>query len=209
MSGPTTTLILGGARGGKSDWAVDLAQRSGRPVVYVATATPDDAEMAERIANHRATRPHSWHTVEAPLDLSAAVTQHSQPGDLVLIDCLTLWVSNVVLRRTAGEAEPDALPPRLWRDVEAELLTAAAGVLDSARERDVSLILVSNEVGMGVVPPYVLGRGYRDVLGSVNRAVAARADPVALMVAGLPIDLRRLLVAAHGVLPPPAAERTP
>jgi adenosylcobinamide kinase/adenosylcobinamide-phosphate guanylyltransferase len=190
-----TTLILGGARSGKSDWAVHLAQQSGRPVVYVATASPGDPDMAERIAAHRAARPPSWRTVEAPLDLDVALRENARAGDLALIDCLTLWVSNVVLQRTAGASEPDGLPPGLWRDVEAQLLIGVNEVVGRAQERGVSLVLVSNEVGMGIVPSFELGRGYRDVLGRVNRAVAARADAVVLMIAGLPVDLRRFIVA--------------
>jgi adenosylcobinamide kinase/adenosylcobinamide-phosphate guanylyltransferase len=149
--------------------------------------------MAERIAVHRAQRPPSWRTVETPLDLSAAMSQHAHAGDLVLIDCLTLWVSNVVLQRAAGASEPDRLPPGLWGDVEADLLTGVTGVIDRAEKRDVSLVLVSNEVGLGIVPAFALGRGYRDVLGRVNRVVAARADAIVFMVAGLPVDLRHLI----------------
>jgi adenosylcobinamide kinase/adenosylcobinamide-phosphate guanylyltransferase len=163
----STTLVLGGARSGKSDWAVRTAAESGRPVLFLATATAGDDEMAERIARHRAERPADWRTIEEPIDLVGALRREARPGDLIVVDCLTLWVSNLLL---AG-GDPDVEP-----------------LLDLGLE----LILVSNEVGLGLVPDNPLGRAYRDVLGQVNRAVAARAESVVFMVAGLPVDLRRL-----------------
>jgi adenosylcobinamide kinase/adenosylcobinamide-phosphate guanylyltransferase len=161
-------------------------------VLYLATATADDDEMAERIAAHRAARLVEWRTVEAPLDLATALRAQARPGDLVLVDCLTVWTSNVVLERLGGGATDDDLPAAAWRTVEADVLAAARDLLRAARDLKVTLILISNEVGMGVVPPFPLGRRYRDVLGRVNQAVASEADKVILMIAGLPIDLRRL-----------------
>lgn len=210
---PTTTLILGGARSGKSDWAERLAFRqaagSGRPVLFLATATAGDAEMADRIAAHRAARPAAWRTVEEPADLAAAVRDHARAGEIVLIDCLTLWVSNRLLGRLGADADLDALPGSAWTAIEAELLDAAADLLATARQRDLSLILVSNEVGLGLVPPTPLGRRYRDALGRVNRLAAAAADPVILMVAGLPVDLRRLAPALGAHLADPRAAAPP
>lgn len=191
---PTTTLILGGARSGKSDWAERLAAAADRPVLFLATATAGDAEMADRIAAHRAARPAAWRTVEEPANLAAAVRDHARAGETVLVDCLTLWVSNLLLGRLdrLGAADPDAIPARDWNAGERELLDATADLLATARARNLSLILVSNEVGLGLVPATPLGRRYRDALGRVNRLAAAAADPVVLMVAGLPVDLRRL-----------------
>lgn len=188
----TVTLILGGARSGKSAWAEQLASQSDQDVVFLATATPGDAEMARRIAAHRVVRPPTWRTIESPIELGSAVREHAHPGDLVLIDCLTLWVSNVVLARIGTSGDPDAMSGQEWQAIEANLRAGAEGLIDTARSIDVSLILVSNEVGMGIVPAYPLGRHYRDLLGQVNRAVASQADSVILMIAGLPVDLRRL-----------------
>jgi adenosylcobinamide kinase/adenosylcobinamide-phosphate guanylyltransferase len=192
------TLILGGARSGKSACAERLAGESGRPVLYVATATPGDEEMAARIAAHRAQRPAGWRTIEAPEHILQAIPDHAKPGDGVLLDCLTLWVSNVILREI-GTAEVDTIPPQQWAAIEASLVDEAQALITSARERDFTLFLVSNEVGMGVVPPFPLGRRFQDILGRVNQAVAATSDSVLLMIAGLPVDLRGL---ALTFLPP-------
>lgn len=191
MSG-TVTLVLGGARSGKSTWAEHLAAQSGQRVLYVATAQASDAEMAERIAAHRASRPATWQTVEAFDDLVGAVRDWARVGDVVLVDCLTLWVSNVIFQRTARVGDVEAVAPAEWREIQDSLITAAQNLVDHARESEQTLILVSNEVGLGLVPPYPLGRRYRDILGNVNRTVAHHADSVVLMIAGLPVDLRQL-----------------
>jgi adenosylcobinamide kinase/adenosylcobinamide-phosphate guanylyltransferase len=187
------TLILGGARSGKSDFAERLARASGQPVVFLATAVAGDAEMAARIARHRAARPAEWRTVEEPEELARAVGERGGPGDLVVIDCLTLWVSNVLLRQIGDSDRSENLSGEAWLAVESDLLARVEELLATARTRELSLILVSNEVGLGVVPATALGRRYRDVLGRVNRAVARRADRVLLMVAGLPLDVGQLV----------------
>lgn len=192
MSG-RVVLVLGGARGGKSAWAEELAARSGRSVVYVATATAGDTEMAERIDTHRAARPSTWRTVEAPLEPGDAVRTHARSGEVVLLDCLTLWVSNVILRWTEDAPNIEAVPSDQWAAVETHLLGAIEELVDRARAVGAGLILVSNEVGMGLVPPSLLGRRYRDILGRVNQVAASRADSVVLIIAGLPVDLRRLV----------------
>lgn len=192
------TLVLGGARSGKSRWAEDLAAASGRPVLYVATAAAGDAEMAERIAAHRRERPEGWRTIEEQVDLVAAVRGAARPGDLILVDCLTLWVGNVLLREIGDRSDPGDVAPATWAAIEGRLVAAAEALVEAARTGGLGLVLVSNEVGLGVVPPFPLGRHYRDALGRVNQAVAALADDVVLMVAGLPLDLRRLVAApAH------------
>ena len=165
-------LLLGGARSGKSAMASRLAVDSGAPVTFIATAVAGDAEMAERIRLHRESRPDSWKTVEAPLDLVGAV-RTAAAGDFLVIDCLTLWVSNLF-----GEgASPAAI------DAAADELVAAL------RGRD--CVAVTNEVGLGIVPVNELARSFRDALGSVNGRFAERADRAVFMVAGRALDLPR------------------
>lgn len=190
-------LVLGGARSGKSRYAESLAARvtgDTQPVTYVATATAEDDEMRERIARHRAERPAGWRTLEAPHDPAAALMASGamdMPG-VVLLDCLTLLVSNVLL----GGAHADFDAERFDAEAaEAQVGRAIDALLDVYRRGTRSLIVVSNEVGMGLVPEYPLGRVYRDALGRVNARVAAEADAVLLMVAGLPVDLKALAAA--------------
>lgn len=175
------TLILGGVRSGKSDYAQRLAAESGRPVFYLATATAGDEEMAERIARHRAARPSHWRTLEAPTNVGQALEAVLAGGELVLMDCLTLLVSNLMMEGGEG-ITADRL--------EAEVVHELEAVLKVCAERETALIVVSNEVGMGLVPPYPMGRVYRDVLGRANQWLAARADRVVLMVAGIPLVVK-------------------
>lgn len=183
-------LILGGARSGKSAAAERMARRTGGRVTYVATAQALDGEMEQRIAVHRAGRPAGWRTLEEPLELASAVETAVRESDLVLVDCLTLWVSNQLCRLPADEAghvtESDLAA------LEEELRAQVARVARAAREGGAELLVVSNEVGMGLVPDNPLGRSYRDLLGAVNRWVAAEADQLLLMVAGVPLDLKKL-----------------
>jgi adenosylcobinamide kinase / adenosylcobinamide-phosphate guanylyltransferase len=173
MSGTVKlTLVLGGARSGKSRYAESLLTALPPPWVYVATAEPGDAEMTARINAHRARRGSSWKTIEAPHELAEAIVL-SQPMQ-VLVDCLTLWLSNIML----AEADIDAEVVRLERALEA----AAAPV-----------VLVANEVGSGIVPDHPLGRKFRDLQGMLNQRIAARADRVVLMVAGLPLAVKGTL----------------
>jgi adenosylcobinamide kinase / adenosylcobinamide-phosphate guanylyltransferase len=163
-------LLLGGARSGKSVLAVDIARRWGGPVTFVATAEAGDEEMAARIARHRAQRPAGWRTVEEPVALLDAAGA-APPGDLLVVDCLTLWVSNLLMRTA-----PD-------------IVTAAAEVAAALAGRDAPAVVVSNEVGLGIVPDNPLGRAFRDTLGSVNAAFAERAGRAALLVAGRLLEL--------------------
>ncbi len=177
------TLILGGARSGKSHYAEALAAQAGRRVLYVATAEAGDEEMEARIAAHRARRPPEWETLEAARGVGAALIAHPSAAhaDAILLDCLTLLVSNVIL--SGGEEEPDADTAWPWVQAEIEALLAAHRRLPG------HFIIVSNEVGMGLVPPYPLGRTYRDCLGWANQALARAADRVVLMIAGIPMEV--------------------
>ncbi len=164
------TLVLGGARSGKSAFAEALAEQTPNPI-YIATARAGDAEMAARIRRHRARRDRRWTTVEEPVELAAALRDAARPGRAVLVDCLTLWLSNLmgashdVDERTAGLVQS---------------LGALAG----------PVILVSNEVGFGIVPENRLAREFRDHAGRLHQAVAARAQRVHLVVAGIPMTVK-------------------
>lgn len=172
---PSLTLIIGGARSGKSHYAQRLAEQSGGPVLFVATAEAGDDEMAAKIARHRAERPAGWRTLEAPRGLAAALARQP-PAPLVLLDCATLWVSNLLL---AGQSWPAA-----QAELEALLAWHQAG--------QSHLVVVTNEVGLGIVPADALTRAYRDWLGHFNQRLAGRAQRVFWMVAGIPVDIRHL-----------------
>jgi adenosylcobinamide kinase/adenosylcobinamide-phosphate guanylyltransferase len=169
----TVTLVLGGVRSGKSRWAQELAAKVAR-VAYVATAQPLDVEMTEKICRHRAERPSHWQTLEEPLELGQVIAKHAPAFDMMLIDCLTVFVANL---QEASETAPQTMERRVE-----DLLNSLRG--------PASLVLVSNEVGSGVVPPYPAGRRFRDALGELNQRVAAIADNVVLLVAGLPLALK-------------------
>ena len=172
------TLILGGARSGKSRFAQRLAAGAER-VCYVATLTPgDDAEMQERAARHRADRPSSWQTVEEPLALADAVELAARDADTVLVDCLTLWLSNLSWEYRASEAG------RLEDAVQAQI----GRVAKTARACHV--VLVSNEVGSGTVPESPVARVFRDIQGFANQWAAEAADEAIVVVAGLPLYLK-------------------
>ena len=177
-------FILGGARSGKSAFAERLAQQ-GRNVLFVATAQALDEDMERRIAAHRQRRPSNWNTLEEPLELALAVPPALEGHDTCLLDCLTLWVSNLML---SMEDNPDA---------EREILAATDRLLEVYRGSSATWIVVSNEVGLGVVPPYPLGVKFRDVLGRVNQAFASCADEVYLMVSGLALEIKSFAAFPH------------
>ena len=169
------TFILGGCRSGKSSLAlrtaeaVDAGQR-----IFIATAVPFDAEMQDRVRRHQKERGAGWITLEAPLALPEALTEHSREGRVVLVDCLTLWVSNLLLEWMDAAAVENRIAELV------RVVQACAG----------PVILVSNEVGLGVVPDSQLGRQFRDLAGMANQAVAAVADEVVMTVAGIPVVIK-------------------
>ena len=165
-------LILGGARCGKSRLAERRATDSALPVTYIATGSAGDAEMAARIAHHQAQRPPHWGLIEEPLELAAVLQQNAAAGRCLLVDCLTLWLSNLL---HAGEASLQQQVPRLL-----EILPALPG----------RILLVSNEVGMGIVPAGELSRRFVDEAGRLHQHLAGQCDRVTLVVAGLPYPLK-------------------
>jgi adenosylcobinamide kinase / adenosylcobinamide-phosphate guanylyltransferase len=186
-------LVLGGARSGKSDYAQALAQTlGGDRVLFVATAEARDEDMQRRIAVHRQSRPATWQTLEAPLNLGTLLSQRQSDAAVVLVDCLTLLVSNVIL--TLGEMpEPARAERAVWDEVKA--------LVQACEQSMETLIVVSNEVGLGLVPDNALGRLYRDLLGKANQKLAAQAEIVYFMVSGLAVELKALARAGHD-LPP-------
>ncbi|MBP1709964.1 MAG: adenosylcobinamide kinase/adenosylcobinamide-phosphate guanylyltransferase [Deltaproteobacteria bacterium] len=173
------TLILGGARSGKSSFAEKIARESGKSVLYIATATAGDDEMAERIRNHQALRPAQWQTLECPLNIGRLLD--APPAEVVIIDCITLLVSNILL------SFPEDAPAETVMNkvrVEMEELIGAQSRIGG------QWLVVSNEVGLGLVPPYPQGRIYRDVLGRANQILAQAAGRVILMVAGIPMVIK-------------------
>ena len=179
------TLVLGGARSGKSALAERLARESGKEVVYLATSHAGDAEMAARIAHHRARRPAAWRTVEEPTALAATLRALCASERIVLVDCLTLWLTNLMFaaRQDYPEVGPVDLPPLFARE-----RAALLEWLDAPSEGDV--VFVSNEVGMGIVPYGAVSRAFVDEAGRLNQDVAARCERVLFVAAGLPLALK-------------------
>jgi adenosylcobinamide kinase/adenosylcobinamide-phosphate guanylyltransferase len=167
------TLVLGGAASGKSRFAQNLAENHSGSLLYVATAQAGDDEMVDRIARHREARGARWRTLEAPLDLTVVVPAAAGHG-AVLVDCVTLWITNLLL--ATGR------PELVWPEIDS-FIDVLAGL-------PAPIILVSNEVGQGIVPEHALGRVFRDLAGQVNQRLAARADRVWLVTAGLPLQLK-------------------
>lgn len=169
-----STLVMGGCRSGKSDHAQRLAEAAGHDRLFIATCVPADAEMHERVRRHRETRGEGWKTVEEPLDIDGVILLNKQSFNAILIDCITLWTTQLTL----ASATDDDVSRRL------DALTAAMAAPGAP------LIFVANEVGCGIVPENALARRFRDVAGRVNQCVAAAADQVIWMVAGIPVTIK-------------------
>jgi adenosylcobinamide kinase/adenosylcobinamide-phosphate guanylyltransferase len=172
-------LVLGGARSGKSRYAQNIAEGSGRTPVLIATAEAKDAEMAARIARHVSQRSKIWAVVEEPIALAAALRREAAPNRILLVDCATLWLSNLLLQ---------SFDPA----------TATRDLAETVKELEGPVILVSNEVGQGIVPENALARSFRDAQGFLNQALAEACDGVVLVAAGLPLRLKPSSAPAFG-----------
>ncbi len=168
-------FVTGGARSGKSGFAARLAEEAGGRPIYLATATPDDSEMSARIERHKSERGDGWDTVEEPLEVAAALSGIKANGALVL-DCITLWLTNLLMEDLEG--------------FESVAVEKASELVRALKDFDGSAIVVSNEVGMGIVPENALARRFRDVAGTVNRMIAEAASEVYLVVSGLPVKIK-------------------
>jgi len=173
-------LILGGARSGKSALALKRAHDSGSNVTFVATARISDAEMQSRILRHRSERPELWQTVESPTQLAHTVLHLNDPQNLIVVDCLTLWLSNVLCSTTS---DTPTFSDNAWQ-------AECAALLQCLPQLKADIVLVSNEVGWGIVPDNVVARRFRDEQGRLNQLVAACCDQVTLVVAGLPVIIK-------------------
>jgi len=181
-------LVLGGARSGKSRFAQNLASDIGHRVLYVAPLVPRDEEMRHRVERHRKSRPSDWRTVEAPTGVAKALREHIADTEVVILDCLTLLVANLMSpshdTTEMGSIDYEATQRKLSMELEALL-----GCIEGS---PTSLIIVSNEVGSGLVSPYPSGRAFRDLLGEANQFIAERVDKVYMMIAGIPLELKTL-----------------
>ncbi len=181
-------LILGGARSGKSSFAEKIAENLGKKVVvYLATAQALDQEMEERIKHHQNQRPKDWKTVEEPIEVNK-VLESIEKGKTVLMDCLTLYISNMILKKEELNDDENNLQQKV--DIEKEIIEEIKKIITTAQSKDLNLIIVSNEVGQGVVPNNELGRLFRDIAGRANQFTADKVDKVFLTVAGFPLDIK-------------------
>lgn len=172
-------FVTGAARSGKSFFAENLAAAMGSKVTYIATCVPGDDEMRDRVARHRARRPLNWTTVEEDINPALVIREFDEPGRIFLLDCLTLLVSNIILQ---SDIEPD----------EEEILQRITELAKVSCESEAHVIIVSNEVGWGIVPGDPLSRLYRDVMGRANQIMVSYADEAYLTIAGIPIELKTL-----------------
>ena len=175
-------FILGGARSGKSTYAQRLAKGSSKSVAFIATAQAGDDEMSARITKHRADRPAEWMTLEIQQGIAAYLKGHPAQAELYLLDCVTLLASNILFQYTEGEVTDE-------QKVTDAIKTEVEELLAYIRAQKADWIIVSNEVGLGLVPPYPLGRVYRDLLGMANQTLAAAADEVYMLMAGIPVPI--------------------
>lgn len=187
------TLVLGGARSGKSTFAENRANElGGEKVLYVATSETKDEEMQQRVERHRSERSSVWETIEAPRKVAQAIRWARSDEKVILLDCMTFLVANHLMDAAAPEDHPfdDPSADPFDAQIEADVVAEVKALVEYVQEADVELLVVSNEVGLGVVPPYELGRAYRDILGRANQILARHADEVQLLVAGIPMRVK-------------------
>lgn len=185
------TLITGGARSGKSHFAELLAASSKSPVIYIATAQVWDDEMALRVKKHQQQRPSTWRLIEEPQNIHDTLFQLKDENGVILLDCVTLWLSNLLLKgQTKPTAPSEHTPEEQVTDLEPQIVATVKEVAQLAREIKPQVIFVSNEIGQGIVPEYPLARAYRDLVGRCNQILAQSADDVYLVVAGFPIEIK-------------------
>ncbi len=178
-------LIIGGARSGKSHFAQELALKAGGIVLFVATAEAGDEEMKQRIKAHRKARPSTWETIEATTHIGSQISQHIGKAQTVIIDCITLLINNIFLQHSQhNDEEINAVL------IEKEVMAEIGELVNCIDQSDASFIIVTNEVGLGLVPTNKVGRLYRDLLGKANQVLAQHANEVYLMVAGIPITIK-------------------
>jgi adenosylcobinamide kinase/adenosylcobinamide-phosphate guanylyltransferase len=175
-------LVLGGSRSGKSEFAEKIAADTNKRVAYIATAAICDEEMAKRVRLHQERRPDNWVTVEEEIDVPGALSKYGQ-GDALLLDCVTVWITNLLLNQQQSDMKTASIK------IEQHILEQAARITETV-EYGADLIVVSSEVGLGLIPEYPLGRIFRDLAGKVNQLLAAKADSVFLLVAGIPMEIK-------------------
>lgn len=180
-------LITGGARSGKSTFAEEMAVKLGRRVLYIATSIPFDSEMKDRVKKHRQQRPADWSTLEAYRDLDALIAENMGDAGVVLLDCITIMVSNLMLEQGMD-----------WESIGTDAINTAEDLvkaeveklLKAAEAHEAVFVIVTNELGMGVVPPYKLGRAVRDIAGRANQMIAKAADEVYMCISGIPVKIK-------------------
>lgn len=191
-------LITGGARSGKSTFAERLAKHYDSDVIYVATAQIFDNEMADRVEKHRKQRPESWKLIEEPYDIENVLHRNDRADAVILLDCVTIWLSNLLLAGLADDQSSDEqeiddpTTSKAYPELESAILGRVKNVAEIASRSNATMLLVTNEVGLGIVPDNPLGRLYRDLSGKSNQLLAQSADKVYLVVAGYPLDVKKL-----------------
>jgi adenosylcobinamide kinase/adenosylcobinamide-phosphate guanylyltransferase len=182
-------FVTGGTRSGKSAFAEEVVTALGSDVTYIATARAGDSEMAERIALHRQRRPQSWRTVEEPEEVRGAIEFWGERSEVILLDCLTIYISNLLLAGEKGGADNDSTGGgEPDRDIVSDVRQIAA----AAKTVKAHVVVVSNEVGLSLVSPYPLGRQYQEIVGRANQVLARDAEETYMVVAGIPLDLKEM-----------------
>lgn len=179
-------LVTGGTRSGKSQFAEALVAGLGKPVVYIATALVKDPEMEMRVKIHRARRPASWLNVEEPFNVADAVRREGKPGNVILLDCLTFLLVNLMFRQELPEHEEE------FKAEEERMLRQISEIVAAARETGTTLVVVSNESGLGLIPADRLSRKYQEIVGRANQIMAGAADRVYLVIAGIPVEIKEM-----------------